>query len=98
MIVTTVTPNAFHDAFNTMRPNQFSYDALEALYYFFEEYNEDTGEAFELDVISICCDFTEYADIGEVMKDYGDIESLEDLCDHTIVIELPNEGLVIQQF
>ena len=98
MIVTTVTPNAFHDAFNTMRPNQFSFDALEALYYYLEEYSEDTGAPYELDVIAICCDFTEYADIGEVMKDYDEIYSLEDLRDNTMVIELAGRGLVIQQF
>jgi len=98
MIVTTVTSHDFHNAFNAMRPDQFSYDALEALFNFFEELSEDTGAPYELDVIGICCEFTEYADIAEVMQDYWDIESLEDLHDHTMVIELPNEGLLIQQF
>lgn len=98
MIVTTVTSNAFHDAFNKMRPNQFSYDALEAMYDFFEELSEDMGEPFELDVIAVCCDWAEYNDIADVIQDYWDIESLEDLHDHTMVIELPNEGVVIQQF
>ena len=55
MIVTTVTSNDFHDAFNAMRPDQFSYDALTAMFNFFEEYSEDTGEPFELDVTAICC-------------------------------------------
>lgn len=98
MIVTTVTSHDFHNAFNAMRPDQFSYDALEGLFNFFEELSEDMGEPFELDVIGLCCDWCEYDDIAEVMQDYQDIESLEDLHDHTIVIELPNEGLLIQQF
>jgi len=98
MITKTLTSNDFHDAFNAMRPDQFSYEALEALFNYFEEYSEDTGAPYELDVIGVCCEFTAYADIAEVMQDYWDIESLEDLHDHTMVIELPNEGLLIQQF
>lgn len=34
--------------------------ALEALFEFFEELEDETGELVELDVIAICCDFTEY--------------------------------------
>ena len=98
MIVTNVTLNAFHDAFNAMRPNQFSYDALTAMFNFFEEYSEDTGEPFELDVTAICCEFAEHDSIEEVIQDYDSIESLEDLHDHTLVIELENGGLVISQF
>ena len=98
MIVTTVTPNAFHEAFINIRPNQFSFDALEALYNYLEELSEDIGEPLELDVTAICCDFVEYEDIDEVMGDYWDIESLEDLRDLTIVIELPSGGLILQHY
>ena len=98
MIVTTVTLNAFHDAFNAMRPDQFSYEALNAMFDFFEALSEDRGEPFNLDVTDICCEFIECADIDEVMKDYWDIESLEDLRDLTIAIELPSGGLVIQHY
>ena len=98
MIVTTVTSNDFHDAFNAMRPDQFSCIALEAMFDFFEEYSEDSIYPLELDVIGICCDWVEYNDLYDLVQDYPNIESLEDLHDHTMVIELPNEGLVIQQF
>ena len=98
MITKTLTSNDFHDAFNAMRPEQFSYDALEGLFNFFEELSEDTGTPYELDVIGLCCDWCEYDDITDVMQDYPDIESLDDLHTSTSVIELPNEGLLIQQF
>jgi len=98
MIVTTVTSHDFHNAFKATRPDQFSYDALEGLFNFIEEMSEDIGTPYELDVIGECCDWCEYDDINELMQCYPDIESLEDLHDHTIVIELPNEGLLIQQF
>ena len=96
MIITTVTSNEFHDAFK-MRPDNFSYDALEALFNFFDDL--DLGDTpYELDVIAICCEFAEYENINEVMQDYQDIHSLEDLYNHTMVIELDNGGLVISQF
>ena len=98
MIVTNVTLNAFHDAFNAMRPNQFSYDALTAMFAFFEELSEDMGEPFELDVIGICCDFTEYGSMADAVCEYWDIDTREDLRDPTTALELRNGGLVIQQF
>ena len=36
--------------------NQFSYEALRAMY----DYIDGLGEDFELDVIGLCCGFTEY--------------------------------------
>ena len=41
------------------RKDQFSYDALNALYDWFEQYDDDCGTETELDVIAICCDFSE---------------------------------------
>jgi len=98
MIVTTVTSNAFHDAFNAMRPNQFSYDALEAMFNFFEELSEDMGEPFELDVIAICCEWIEFDSMADAVCEYWDIDTREDLRDYTTVLELRNGGVVIQQF
>ena len=99
MIVTNVTLNAFHDAFNAMRPNQFSYDALTAMFDYFEELSEDIGEPLELDVIAICCDWVEFGSMADAVYEYWDIGT-RDLRDHTTVLELRNGngGVVIQQF
>jgi hypothetical protein len=56
---TTVSVYDFHQAFKEIRPTNFSYAGLNILYDYFEEYERDTGEELELDVIAICCDFTE---------------------------------------
>lgn len=48
----------FIDAFK-LRPDNFSRDALDLLFQHFENYEEETGEKIELDVISICCDYSE---------------------------------------
>jgi hypothetical protein len=41
------------------RGNQFSYEALNLIYEYLESIEEDTGEPIELDVIAICCDYSE---------------------------------------
>ena len=58
----TVTESDFRDAFAPIRPDNFTYEGLGALYEYLEELSEDTGEDIELDVIAICCDYTEYSE------------------------------------
>jgi hypothetical protein len=56
---TTVNFSEFRDLFQQIRPDNFSYDGLKHLFSWLEQYEEDTGEELELDVIAICCDFSE---------------------------------------
>ena len=80
------------------REDNFSYEALHALFNWLEDYEENIGEEIELDVIALCCEFTEYESFEELQKNYTDIESLEDLGYLTHVIELGFGRLVIQDF
>ena len=98
MIISNVTSYNFHEAFNTMRPDQFSYEALEALYDYLEEMSYMNGAAYVLDVIALCCEWSEYSSLEELQGDYNDIDSIEDLDDKTMVLGLDGGGLVIQQF
>ena len=94
-IVQTITYYGFTEAFNRMgRGDQFSYPGLLALYDWLEEYSQDTGEPYELDVIALCCDFAEYDSLEDLQKDYDDIDSLETLRDRTEVLEFSG-GLII---
>jgi len=69
---TAVTLNDFRDAFvNYNRENNFSFEGLEALYNWLIEYEEDTGEEQELEVIALCCDFAEYESALECAREYG---------------------------
>ena len=59
----------------------------------------------ELDVIAICCEFTEYDNFQDFQDVYqmGSIKTLEDLEEHTQVIPIYNgdkltEGFIIQDF
>ena len=100
----------FTDSFNAIRPDNFTYDGLRALYDWFEQYEDDTGEDVELDVIAICCEFTEYDNLHEVADNYGfqyDAEDTEEdeqeeeimnyLNDRTFVIKFDN-GVIIQDY
>jgi len=73
-MVTTVTFSDFVDAFEDMnREDNFSYEGKQALFDYLREYEEATGEAIELDIIAICCEYTEYSSVGEFIDDgyYG---------------------------
>ena len=56
---TTVSVYDFRRAFETTRPDNFSYEALGLMFDHFEELEQDTGEEIELDVVAICCEYTE---------------------------------------
>lgn len=56
----TVTKLDFRAAFHNMgRGDQFTHEGLWELYDFLIDMENDTGEEFELDVIALCCDFSE---------------------------------------
>lgn len=97
MIMQTVTQNDFHNAFNAIRHDNFTYDGLNALYEYFDDYSNDMGEPFELDVIAICCDFSEYENFKEIKATYPDIETMDDLDDNTCIIET-RSSIIIQDF
>lgn len=80
-MITTVYRNDFHDAFKQAgRENNFSHEGLNILFDYFESYEDDTGEAIELDVIAICCEYTE-ASAREIAEnyDYFDEEELDEM-------------------
>lgn len=81
----------FRDAFRSMgRGDQFTYEGLNILFNWLEQYEVDTGEKVELDVIALCCDFSE--DSEDIIRgSYADMidegEDIEDfLNDNSLVI------------
>ena len=100
----TVNHYSFIEAFkSTNRKDQFSHDGLLALFDHITQLEESLGEETELDVIALCCSYTEYKDIDAFRNEYFDIEELSDeealewLKDHTDVIEY-DTGIIIQNF
>jgi len=57
---TTITESDFIRDFERIRPKHFSHDGLKALFAYLGEFEEQTGDEIEFDVIGLCCDFAEY--------------------------------------
>ena len=96
----TVNVYDFRQAFkDSGRNDSFTYEGLGALFEYFEGLEEDTGEEMELDVIGICCDFSEYENIKEFQENYGDeYQTIEDVEERTTVIPVDGDRFILQQF
>ena len=75
----TINFNDFRDAFRAYdRMENFSYEGARVLFDYLEELEEDTGEEIELDVIDLCCNYSE-ATWEEIADDYGiDVKELDE--------------------
>jgi hypothetical protein len=109
----TINIHQFRNAFaRAGREDNFSYEGQEALFDWLETYEEDTGEEIELDVIALCCDFTEFSNPEDAANYYDllfpiDVEEDDEeekwrwiidwLQDRTTVIEF-DSGIIIQDF
>ena len=105
---TTVTLHDFQSAFKSLRPHSFSYEGLEVLFNYFEDYKLGTGEELELDVIGICCEYTEDTTVS-IANAYGidivgldDDEASQEVCEflevHTTLIGKVANGFVYLSF
>ncbi|MGI9159688.1 MAG: hypothetical protein ACR2K1_08045 [Saprospiraceae bacterium] len=106
---TTVSVYDFRDAFQKIRPDNFSYDGLRVLFEYFEQLEDDIGEEMELDVIGICCDFAE-SDWRSIAADYSieideneneeeqEAQVLDYLADHDVLIGQSETGIVYRKF
>ena len=102
MLVKKVSFNDFLEEFEKHeRGDQFSYQGKKALYEYLNELGEDLGEPIELDVIALCCEFTEYSSLQEFNNDYGytigEINSIDEIEYYTTVIKI-DESFIIQDF
>ena len=97
----TINFTDFTDAFkNYNRQEQFSYNGKKALFEYFEEYEESTGEEIELDVIALCCEYVEYDSLEEFWQDYDeeDFPHKEAIEWHTQFIPIDNDSFIIAAF
>ena len=92
-MIMNVNFEMFCDAFARMnRDDNFSYEGKRALFDYFEDIESDTSEQIELDVIAICCSYSEYS-IDEALENYN-VDSIDELRDNTLVLDV-NENTVI---
>jgi len=109
----TINSYEFIDAFRAHgRQTQFSYDGLRALFEYLEEMEDGMGEEMELDVIALCCDYSEFFSAKEAAMEHGmtaeddedeqDEDAIEEhalqwLQDRTSVITY-DSGIILQSF
>jgi ribonuclease BN (tRNA processing enzyme) len=106
----TLTTNQVADRLREYRNGGFSYHGAYALAEYLENFEAETGEEMELDVIAISCDFDEYESYFEINEeldlinfeaDFPDDEKDEkikaELEKHTSVIEF-KEGVIIHRY
>ena len=93
----TISEYWFRNAFQDIRPNNFTYEGLTALYDYLIEWEEDLRTELELDVIALCCDFSEYANFEELQKDY-DVDNIEELEGNTSIIWIDEDRFIIQVY
>lgn len=101
-MIQTIQLSDFRTAFyNAGRKDQFSYEALALIFEYFEEIEPD----YDLDVIAICCEYSESTP-EEIAENYSiDIEGLEDdavqravldhLYDHTSVVGVTHSDTIV---
>jgi hypothetical protein len=93
----TVTRSTFT---NAMREH-FSYEAIQSLWDYFEQYESDTGEELELDPVAFRCEFDEYSSLEDFHKEYDKEEypTMKEIEDNTTVIPFEKtEGFLIRGF
>jgi hypothetical protein len=106
MIIQTVHKSQFIDEFKNWGTysNHFSYGGLELLYDYLDDM--DAQGPIELDVVAICCEYTE-ADIDNIKQDYSDAldadadfdDVMKFLEDNTCVVGVSkSKNIVYQQF
>lgn len=93
----TINKSGFVEMFDKCnRSESFSRLGRENLFDYFEQLEEDLGTELEVDIIAICCDYSEI-EIKDIEKETG-YESLEDLKDNTTVIDVDDETIIYQCF
>ena len=97
----------FRDAFQSSDTykNNFSLRAIDALFDYFESFENNSDIGIELDIIAICCDYAEYDNLIAACDDYGIVTTtdkrtmLDSLEQKTFVLPIDGtERIIVQNF
>ena len=83
----TVTEQIFLDEFrNSSRADEFSHEALVAIFNYITEIDE--GSEIEFDVVAICCEYVEVENSDtEELENYSNCDVVAELDDSTVFIQ-----------
>ena len=105
----TVTGHDFVNAFmqSDNYKNNFTFEALNCLFEYFEEYEYSTGEQIEFDMVAICCEYSEQC-VENMKIDFEHMDGIEEcktqedlfslLEDFTSIIPVNDTTFIIQDF
>jgi len=96
----TINIYQFKRWFEEHRPNNFSYQGLNELFDYLEQYEEDCDTELEFDPIALCCEYTEFEDLAEFWGNY-DKETYPDfdtITDYTQLIRVGKDSFIIANF
>lgn len=86
----------FEQAFKALRPDNFSYEGIHALFEYLEQWEADSGEELELDVVALCCDFSEDTTQAIAANYSIDVDGLDDEeAQEAVAAHLSNEGAYV---
>tara|TARA_Y100001937_G_scaffold124687_1_gene189898 strand:+ start:176 stop:490 length:315 start_codon:yes stop_codon:yes gene_type:complete len=92
LIQTIRSASHIRDEFNRYgRYSQFTYYAYDALFEYYNELSDNTGEPIEFDVVAICCEWTEYDSLQELASAYG-LDDSDDLRDIGTLLPVENSN------
>ena len=96
----TITENDFVSAFaDCGREDNFSVEGRLALSEFITDLDEQCEPETELDVVALCCEFSEWENLEEFQQNYGsEYESMQDISDNTLLIQIDDERFITQDF
>jgi hypothetical protein len=106
---TTVYFSEFCDYFRKIRPDNFSYEGLRILFDYIADIDNSCGEESELDVIGLCCEFSE-ASWEVIASDYSiEIDTNENddeqkaqvldfLADQGVLVGETDHSIIYRQF
>ena len=106
---TTVYFSEFCDYFRDIRPDNFSYQGLRVLFDYLEEIENSCGEESELDVIGLCCEFSEESwetiasdhsiEIDETEnEDEQKVQVLDFLADQGVLVGETDHSIIYRNF
>lgn len=81
---TTLTKYDFEN--NQTLKDNYTYEAIQVLWFYYENLEDDIGFELEFDPIEIISTWDEVKNFKEFQESYPDIEKEEDINDHTIYI------------
>lgn len=97
-MIHTVNFSQFCDSFSETYKNNFSYEGKRALFEYLEEYEDSIGQRVELDIVALCCEYSEHDSAYEAMQQYQpeDMPVEGEAGDDLVEIQAKNEAKALE--